>query len=103
MDLTRTVSTSSETASTLTPDRTVSRLGTTTAAFMLGAPSSTDSPEGLPLTDVRQNRTGLYFQDDWKATRKLTLNLGIRWEYNSPATDIAGLWRSAEWRNGLDK
>jgi hypothetical protein len=73
------------------------------AAFLLGAPSSTDSPEGLPLTDVRQNRTGVYFQDDWKATRRLTLNLGIRWEYNSPATDIAGLWRSAEWRNGLNQ
>ena len=36
------------------------------AAFLLGAPSSTDSPEGLPLTDVRQHRTALYFNDDWK-------------------------------------
>ncbi|MBN8729188.1 MAG: TonB-dependent receptor [Acidobacteria bacterium] len=71
------------------------------AAFLLGAPTSTDSPEGLPLTDVKQWRTGFYFQDDWKAARKLTVNLGLRWEYNTAATDVRGLWRSFEWRNGL--
>jgi hypothetical protein len=67
---------------------------------MLGLPSNTNTPEGLPLTDVRQNRYAFYFLDDWKATRKLTLNLGLRWEYNSAATDIRGLWRSAELRGG---
>jgi Carboxypeptidase regulatory-like domain/TonB dependent receptor-like, beta-barrel len=64
------------------------------AAFLLGYPSSTQTPEGLPLTDIRQNRTAFYVQDDWKATRKLTLNLGLRYEYNSVATDVRGLWRS---------
>ncbi len=68
--------------------------GTGFAAFLLGYPSSTSTPEGLPLTDVRQNRIALYGLTDWKATRKLTLNLGLRWEYNSSATDIDGLWRS---------
>ena len=72
------------------------------AAFLLGAPTSTESPEGLPLTDVKQWRTGYYFQDDWKATRKLTVNLGVRWEYNTAAQDVRGLWRSIEWRNGLN-
>lgn len=75
--------------------------GNAYAAFLLGLPSTTESPEGLPLTDVRQNRMALYFQDDWKATRRLTLNLGLRWEYNTAATDVRGLWRSLEWRNGL--
>lgn len=77
--------------------------GNSFAAFLLGVPTSTQSPEGLPLTDVLQHRIALYFQDDWKVSRRLTLNLGLRWEYNTAAEDVRGLWRSAEWRNGLDK
>jgi hypothetical protein len=76
--------------------------GNSFAAFLLGTATSTESPEGLPLTDILQHRTALYVNDDWKPIRRLTLNLGLRWEYNSPATDVQGLWRSAEWRNGLN-
>ncbi len=78
--------------------------GNAFAAFLLGIPSQTDSPEGLPLTDSRQTRYGLYFLDDWKVGRKLTLNLGLRWEYNTSAVDVDGLWRSLDFRhqvNGL--
>jgi Carboxypeptidase regulatory-like domain/TonB dependent receptor len=74
------------------------------AAFLLGYPSSTVTPEGLPLTQTRQNRFAIYATDDWRATRKLTLNYGLRWEYNTPAVDIDGLWRSLSFTqltNGL--
>ncbi len=71
------------------------------AALLLGVPTATNSPEGLPLTDVRQKRMGFYFNDDWKASKRLTLNLGLRYEYNTAATDVRGLWRSAEWTKGL--
>jgi len=33
---------------------------------------------------------GAYFQDDWKATPKLTLNLGLRWDHYTPYQDIHG-------------
>ncbi len=74
------------------------------AAFLLGFPSVTTTPEGLPLTETRQQRFAAYAMDDWKISRKLTLNYGLRWEYNTPAVDIKGLWRSLSFdtrTNGL--
>lgn len=82
-------------------DFTSTLAGNNYAAFLLGLPSATNTPEGLPVTDVRQNRWGFYVTDDWKASRKLTVNIGLRYEYNTMATDVQGLWRSAELQNGM--
>jgi outer membrane receptor protein involved in Fe transport len=38
----------------------------------------------LPETGRRNWNLGIFVQDDWKATPKLTLNAGIRYEYESP-------------------
>ena len=47
--------------------------------FMLGLPAL--FRQGTPARqDLRQNYSGFYIQDTWKATSKLTLNGGIRWE-----------------------
>jgi len=29
----------------------------------------------------------IYLQDDWKATARLTLNIGVRWEFETPTTE----------------
>ncbi len=66
------------------------------ASFLLGFPTSTESAEGLPLTFPRSNRFGLYVHDDWKVTPKLTVNLGLRFDYVGVPVDSKGLWRTLD-------
>jgi hypothetical protein len=43
----------------------------------------------IPTEPVYQN-TSLYAQDEWKTTRRLSLSLGLRWDFNPPPTDAHG-------------
>jgi hypothetical protein len=36
---------------------------------------------------ARTRYAGVFLQDDWKVTRKLTVNLGLRWEYEGPIVE----------------
>ncbi len=38
---------------------------------------------GNPNLDANNNQIGAYIQDDWSPTPRLTLNLGIRWDFES--------------------
>ncbi|MBS1839840.1 MAG: TonB-dependent receptor [Acidobacteria bacterium] len=44
----------------------------------------------ISLTDNGKNYYGVYVNDDWKVTNKLTLNLGVRWDYFQPVYEHHG-------------
>lgn len=44
----------------------------------------------ISLTDNGKNYYGTYLQDDWKISNKLTLNLGVRWDYFQPVYEHHG-------------
>ena len=56
------------------------------ATFLLGMPSEFDRAIFTQFPEERQTRWGLYGQDTWHASRKLTLSLGLRWDYYTPVT-----------------
>jgi hypothetical protein len=63
--------------------------GTGMASLLLGLPR-TQSNRGIGFTSplsLQVHYTGFFFQDDWKLTRKFTLNLGMRYELETPATE----------------
>ena len=47
--------------------------------------------EPLKIRDIAQNEIGTFFKDDWKVTRDLTLNLGVRWDYYGVPWEKNGL------------
>jgi hypothetical protein len=56
------------------------------ASFLLGYPSSVSSPV-VNQPARGQRYYSVFIQDDWRFAKKLTLNLGLRWDYESPLTD----------------
>lgn len=60
----------------------VSRTGHPFASFLLGLNNGGGRITGEADLDVAQKLHHLWFQDDIRLTSKLTINLGLRWEYN---------------------
>ncbi len=57
------------------------------ADFLLGLPQQTSLQSGATSYDFRSNSFDLFVQDDWRLSANLSLNLGLRYEYNGPYTE----------------
>jgi hypothetical protein len=53
------------------------------ATYLLGALGGDSTMYGGPAPDPHTEFYGVYFQDDWKLSRRITLNLGIRDDYET--------------------
>ncbi len=63
-------------------------VGSTLASYLLGLPHNSNS--SFPWNSDQfwsQHYNAYYIQNDWRVTPKLTLNLGLRWDFETPVTE----------------
>jgi hypothetical protein len=59
--------------------------GSSVASMLLGTPSSIQRGAGVVLIDARSPLQAYFLQDDFRISKRLTINLGLRYEYIVPA------------------
>jgi hypothetical protein len=57
------------------------------ATFLMGTLDAQTTARLVPLQTPDSRGFGAYFQDDFRLSDRLTLNMGLRWEYEPGATD----------------
>lgn len=70
------------------------------ASLLTGAPSTFSLRETQPLIRTSKYIAG-FVQDDWTINKRLTLNLGVRWETDTPLKDINNRLNSFD-RNAIN-
>src|SRR4051812_25720868 len=62
--------------------------GSALAGFLLGLPAVKQRQAGIPQMQLRQWSADAFAQDSFQIARNTTIQLGLRYEYASPLTDI---------------
>ncbi len=71
------------------PSGAVAGSGNGAASLLLGFPASTTRSKYLVSPGLRNWEMASYVQDDWRVSRWLTLNLGFRYDYYGPNSEVA--------------
>jgi hypothetical protein len=61
--------------------------GDPVADLLLGLPKQADRNLGEPFHNAMTFASGMYWQDDWKISPRLTLNLGVRYDLDLPLVE----------------
>ncbi|MBB5062440.1 TonB-dependent receptor [Granulicella mallensis] len=77
---------------TITNQGSAGNPNTQIADFLLGKIKTAQYEQPQPPTGRRNYNYGIFLQDDWRVTPKLTLNLGVRYEYESPLTIATNIY-----------
>lgn len=72
------------------PQNFITDSGSSLASFFLGLPASGAKETVSPLT-LFHHYGAAFVQDDWKVTRRLVLNLGLRWDFETGTEETHGL------------
>jgi trimeric autotransporter adhesin len=64
--------------------------GSDIADFLLGVPDASMVSFGNADKYLRQSVYDAYVTDDWRINPQLTINVGARWEYGAPVTEVKG-------------
>ena len=59
--------------------------------FLAGKPSVSFNVVGNPVRNYRQKSYAWFVQDDYRIRQRITLNLGLRWEYTGPVSETNNL------------
>ena len=63
--------------------------GNALASFLLGMPALAQRQAGTRSMKMRQMTYALFIQDDWRVTPALTVNVGLRYDLQTPLHDIS--------------
>ncbi len=85
------------TSAITTGDANVSTTGDGLASMLLDLPSTFNVFTGITHADFKNYWLGGYVQDKWQASKKLNIQIGIRWDFQAPPhykDNIFSMWNT---------